>query len=128
MMAQKEATDSKAWMGVLAFFVVLALLGPTLLYRGVFDPDRVKTDAPVSDAVYYTSGEVTELDWSNLQVYIDHEAVPGVMEAMTMPFYVRDDSVLKRVRVGDLVRFGFRRRERGFWIDEITPTSAEAGP
>ncbi len=125
-MAKLEATDSKMWIGVLAFFVVLALLGPTLLYRGVFDPDRGKSPERQSDAVYYTTGTITEINAREGRVHIDHAAVPGVMEAMTMPFSVGDASVLASFGVGDAVRFGFRRRDRGFWIEEISHAASAA--
>ncbi len=123
-MATPETKESKTWLGVLAFFVVLALLGPTLLYRGVFDPDRGGESSPRSDALYYTTGEITELNAGEGRVFIAHEEIPGVMEAMTMPFSVRDASVLKPFRTGEAVSFSFRRGERGFQIDEITHAAA----
>ena len=47
----------------------------------------------VVQAVEPTEGEVT----------IAHESIPGFMDAMTMPFLLRDKSILDDVRPGDIV-------------------------
>lgn len=131
MMAGKEnEKESKTWLGVLAFFVVLALLGPTLIFRGFFDPDHGKTEVVEADTLYYTIGVIREIDAAERRMFIEHEEIPGVMPAMTMPFTVRDASILKPFREGERVSFNFRMRDRGAWIEEISTAvpSAGAGP
>ena len=38
-------------------------------------------------------------------VIVDHQDIPGYMDAMTMGFTVIDPSLLERVAAGDMVRF-----------------------
>jgi protein SCO1/2 len=58
-----------------------------------------------SNAVQYhqVKGQVVALDPSLKRVTIAHEDIPGYMKAMTMPFAVRDSSLLRGVEVGDSV-------------------------
>lgn len=123
--AGPRGSDSKAWMGILAFFVVLALLGPTFVYRGVFDPDRGKP-SPV-DVTHEAKGVVESVDPKERRVMIAHEAIPGVMPAMTMPFIIRDESTIRSLAPGDVVEFSFRMQDRGVWIESIRKTG-EAAP
>ncbi len=57
------------------------------------------------NAVQYhqVKGQVVALDPSLKRVTIAHEEIPGYMKAMTMPFAVRDSSLLRGVEVGDSV-------------------------
>ncbi len=48
-------------------------------------------------------GVVRAVDPAEGEVTIAHEAMPGFMEAMVMPFLIRDKSVLDDVRPGDVV-------------------------
>jgi len=34
---------------------------------------------------------------------LDHEAIPGFMEAMTMPYQLKDPSILSELHPGDLI-------------------------
>jgi protein SCO1/2 len=52
---------------------------------------------------YPLVGVVRELDTAKGRVTIHHEAIPGFMDAMTMPFQVKDHGLLEDVRVGDEV-------------------------
>jgi Cu/Ag efflux protein CusF len=49
---------------------------------------------------------------------VKHEAVPGVMRAMTMMFKV-EPAVLERVKRGDAIRARLSRRDDGWWLTEI---------
>jgi len=44
------------------------------------------------------------------RIFIDHGAVPGLMEAMTMAFEPEDPRLLNGVSAGDRVRFTLRQR------------------
>ncbi len=40
-------------------------------------------------------------------VHVDHEAIPGFMNAMTMPFEMKDMTLLHGIQEGDSVTFTF---------------------
>jgi protein SCO1/2 len=54
---------------------------------------------------YAMSGMVLKVDPSRTQVVVSHDAIPGVMRAMTMPFEVRDPKELDGVAPGMTVAF-----------------------
>jgi protein SCO1/2 len=56
-------------------------------------------------------GLVLSVDRAASRVTVSHEAIPGFMDAMVMPFSVRDRSSLAPLRPGD--RIGFRIRVKG---------------
>ena len=66
------------------------------------DPQRPQ--APTRETKEYKLvGEVRKIEKETREVTIRHEAIPGFMEAMTMPFHVDDQAVLDDLRAGDQV-------------------------
>lgn len=60
-----------------------------------------KTEAAKQYALH---GRIISVDKLGHQLIIDHEAIPGFMEAMTMPYSVADNSLLEQVGPGDEIR------------------------
>lgn len=54
---------------------------------------------------YQVLGTIRELHPESQEMIIKHEAIPGYMDAMVMPFTVKEDRWFKEVRPGDEVRF-----------------------
>ena len=54
---------------------------------------------------------------------IDHEAIPGVMPAMTMPYEVADAGLLSGIATGDRVRGTLRVDSRGYVITALAKVS-----
>lgn len=48
-------------------------------------------------------GKVVSSDASKGEVTLDHEAIPGFMEAMTMPYKLKDPSILSELHPGDVL-------------------------
>jgi len=65
--------------------------------------DRARSGALTQTQTYKLVGVVEKVDVKAGEVTIKHEAIPGFMGAMTMPFAVADGSVLEDVRAGDEV-------------------------
>lgn len=62
--------------------------------------------ASVWAAPEWVRGEITKLSPEKAQLTVRHEAIRSLgMDAMTMPYTVRDAAVLKGFKVGDAVRF-----------------------
>jgi protein SCO1/2 len=53
--------------------------------------------------VYHLRGKVVSTDAAKGEVTLDHEAIPGFMEAMTMPYKLKDPSVLPELHPGDVI-------------------------
>jgi Cu/Ag efflux protein CusF len=50
-------------------------------------------------------GKVIAVVPSSSQIVVDHKAIPGFMDAMTMGYKVEPASLLEGVKAGDAVRF-----------------------
>jgi protein SCO1/2 len=53
--------------------------------------------------VYKLRGKVVSTDAAKGEVTLDHEAIPGFMDAMTMPYKLKDASVLSELHPGDVL-------------------------
>lgn len=66
---------------------------------------------------YNVRGEIRGIDGQ--QVRIKHEAIPGYMAAMTMPFDVKDTTVLRGLKAGDEIQFELLVTETDSWISRV---------
>jgi protein SCO1/2 len=63
-----------------------------------------KSSAKGTEATDYTlKGAVKKIDLARGSVMIAHEAIPGFMDAMTMPFFYNDRALLESLAPGDSV-------------------------
>ena len=53
--------------------------------------------------VYHLHGKVVSTDAAKGEVTLNHEAIPGFMEAMTMPYKLMDASILGELHPGDVI-------------------------
>lgn len=53
---------------------------------------------------YELKGKIVSFNKAQRQVVVQHEEVPGFMEAMTMPFTLREDSAFDVMRAGDTIQ------------------------
>ena len=53
--------------------------------------------------VYKLRGKVVSTDAAKGEVTLDHEAIPGFMEAMTMPYKLKDAGILGELHPGDVI-------------------------
>lgn len=74
---------------------------------------------PDGTQVFTVKGVVRELRPEHREVVIRHEAIPGYMAAMTMPFTVRDPAELAGVEPGDTVQFRLTVTAEEGWIDQL---------
>ncbi|MEQ1884952.1 MAG: copper-binding protein [Bryobacteraceae bacterium] len=95
----------------MAAFVLLLLLGGC-----------VKSEPPKLDpnAVAHTMrGRVMRLNPGDQIATIQHEAVEGWMEAMTMDFLVMDEKGFQLLHTGDRITATLMVGKTNFWIREI---------
>lgn len=84
---------------------------------GIFPADP----AQAGTTNYFVRGVIKEADRDGHQVVIAHENIPQFMEAMTMPFRVKDITVLNDVTPGEKVSFQLHVTESESWVDHIEP-------
>ena len=53
--------------------------------------------------VYHLRGKVVSTDAPHGIVVLDHEAIPGFMDAMTMPYQLKDPSIIGELHPGDVI-------------------------
>ncbi|HYE30307.1 MAG TPA: SCO family protein [Methylomirabilota bacterium] len=71
--------------------------------------------------VYQVRGIIQRFD-DDESVVIKHEEIPGYMQAMTMPFDVKDTNELAGLQPGDVVRFNLVITSDAGWIEQIKKT------
>lgn len=64
-------------------------------------------------------GVVRETRPAKSQLVVKHEEIPGYMDAMTMPFQVRDPKILESVKPGDAITFQLHVTDKDHWIDGL---------
>ncbi len=102
---------------ILGIFVVVLLAGC----------GAKKVEAPKVGSLtktYSLTGEVRKIDEKGGQLTLRHEAIPGYMDAMTMPFRVgaKDREGLADLQVGDKVSATLKVSDSGLLIEDVTVT------
>jgi protein SCO1/2 len=102
----------------------LASIGLALVLAAGCGSRAPSTPSPAADAprpapaatttvTYTLAGVVRSVTPSDGQAVIAHEAIPGFMGAMTMPFTIKDRSLLEDIRPGDTVEGELRVQKEG---------------
>jgi len=68
---------------------------------------------------FHVRGEVRGVDSAAKSIRIKHEEIPDYMAAMTMPFEVRDTTLLRGLKVGDEIGFELVVTKDDSWIASI---------
>ena len=81
------------------------------------------------DGGYDLKGKVVALDLAKLEVTLDHEAIPGLMKAMTdMPFRVADAKLLEGIKPGDPVQGRVKKTDSGNLITALHKSEGGSRP
>jgi protein SCO1 len=75
-------------------------------------------------AHHQARGLVLKVDRAAATVTVSHEDIAGYMDAMVMPFTVRDPKQVTHVRPGDRIAFRLNIRDNRSWIDRVKLLSA----
>ena len=76
---------------------------------------------------FLVRGVLKEIKPGGTNVVIQHETIPGFMEAMTMPFQVRKASETAGLKIGDWISFRLVVTADRSWIEQLTPVAAPPG-
>jgi protein SCO1/2 len=74
--------------------------------------------------VFTVKGVIRELEPDGKTAIIRHEAIAGYMQAMTMPFEVRDTNLLRGLKAGDAISFKLAVTPTEGWIQAVTKLDA----
>jgi protein SCO1/2 len=71
---------------------------------------------------YPLTGRVVSIDKTNKSINVDGKEIPGFMPAMTMPYSVKDESLLNKLAAGDQIKAEIVVSEGGAYLDNVTAT------
>jgi protein SCO1/2 len=88
---------------LLSLLILLSTL-PLVMLAGCHHADsNSASEAPQQFKTYPLRGKIVSTNPATGEVTIDHQAIPGFMEAMTMPYKLRDTRILGELHPGDLI-------------------------
>jgi len=88
--------------------------------------NRKGSQPAVPTQVFDVKGVIKELEPDGKTAVIQHEAIPGYMQAMTMPFEVRDTNLLRGLKAGDAISFKLAVTPTEGWIADLTKLDSPA--
>lgn len=108
---------------LLALLLTSAVLLTTLFGCG-------RTEAPAEAKRYELRGTIVSFDKNQQQVIVAHEAVPGFMEAMTMPFTLKDGAAYDVMKPGAKIQATLAVSGERSWLESpiISVAIPEATP
>lgn len=74
---------------------------------------------------YEIKGQVISVDKRARQAIISHEPVPDFMEAMTMPFTIKEEWALNELAAGDRIQATLVVQEERSWLERIVIVRSE---
>jgi len=98
---------------------------PRPLYALIFALLALTAAAQTNQTIHPARGVVIEVTPAEKKVTIKHETIPGYMQAMTMPFDVKDTNELAGLAPGDVVTFRIVVQGNDGWIDQIEETGVK---
>ena len=84
--------------------IALSLLG-CLAFAGCRSTPQPDATSSAGSAyqTYKLRGKVVSTNPATTEVTLDHEAIPGFMDAMTMPYKLKDANILSELHPGDVI-------------------------
>ena len=107
-------------LGLLSMIAVAACLAS----RGASasESGALRAQPATNVQTFTATGVVRELKADDRTVVIKHEPIPNYMDAMTMPFKVKEPGELAGLRTGDTIRFCLKVTDTESWIERISRT------
>jgi protein SCO1 len=103
--AQNSAAATAVVNWIVIRLLLFSSLAAVILLSGCRSTPQPGAD-PAADSsvkVYKLRGRVVSTDAAKGQVTLDHDAIPGFMDAMTMPYKLKDANILSDLHPGDVL-------------------------
>ena len=99
----------------------------TACNKGSNQPAQATSPAGPSKR-YHLKGKVVSIDQSGKMADVDSEAIPDFMGAMTMPYKVKPESELEKLKPGDAIAADIVVQDDNYWLENIVVTGSGATP
>jgi protein SCO1/2 len=95
-----------------------------LLVAGVLlltacDSGKSRVSHAAAEKVYTMRGVIKARDPRQSTITVDHEAIPGFMEAMTMDYPVRGTAIDRLPPVGSAITARLHVTDDAFWLTDV---------
>ena len=101
-------------------FVVRYLVLMPLLCLALGLPACHRSDPPDLGVRHYeVRGIVRGFAPDRSTIHVEHEAIPGFMPSMTMPFSVKDQRDIAEVKIGDGISFRMTVTDKDLFLDQV---------
>jgi protein SCO1 len=104
----------------------LILLTCVLLFGCNKNPSTSGSGAQSSAKHYQLKGKVVSIDKQGKMLNVENEAIPGYMDAMTMPYQVKPESELDTLHPGDAITADLIVQDDSAWLENIAVTKSGA--
>jgi len=101
------------------YFFLLVLAGLSLSSGLIGCSSPKPAEPPPPPTKYSLSGRVVSVDKPKQQVTVDAEDIPGFMMAMTMPYSVKNPSLLQTVSPEDQITADVMVNGSDVWLENI---------
>jgi protein SCO1/2 len=90
---------------LLASALFAVALSTAAVVAGCHSSPKPETQSPAAPSfkVYKLRGKVVSTNPATGEVTLDHDAIPGFMDAMTMPYKLKDPGILSELHPGDTI-------------------------
>lgn len=114
-----QSRPTRLSMGHLLLILLLALCS-----AGQACQRKPEATAAATGRRYEVKGKVISVDREKHRVTLDHEEIRGYMEAMIMPFTLKDEHVLKELAPGDQLQATLIVGDDSSWLEDVVLTRA----
>lgn len=73
---------------------------------------------------YHLKGKIVSIDLQAGEATIDAEDIPGFMDAMIMPYKIKDQADLKKLKPGDSVTADVVGHGQDYWLENVKVTAS----
>ncbi|SNS48275.1 protein SCO1/2 [Granulicella rosea] len=78
-------------------------LGSTLALAGCHQQTPADKVAAMPQQTFHMRGKIVDTDPSRGEITVDHQAIPGFMDAMTMPYKLAQPETISEMHKGDMI-------------------------
>lgn len=76
---------------------------------------------------YHLKGKVVSIDQPGKMANVDSEAIPDFMGAMTMPYEIKPEGDLEKLKAGDAITADVVVQDDKYWLENVVVTGKSPG-